>query len=188
MDEKKTYLTSKEAKYALGIHRGPLPTEGLEIEHVETAHSISLEPVKRTRSQTLRRHWARFWCCYAFWGIIFLAIFLPILYASPLSNSSSSYFGRQLTIYQLLLDYSRHCPASPGQWYSCPRSRRRAPTTPQLHPAQHQFCPGLAHQLPCAHEQLNALSLQSLSPGEQHMGKAVHGRRYNQWEHNPHRG
>ncbi|GLA64982.1 hypothetical protein AtubIFM54640_006716 [Aspergillus tubingensis] len=80
MDEKKTYLTSKEAKYALGIHRGPLPTEGLEIEHVETAHSISLEPVKRTRSQTLRRHWARFWCCYAFWGIIFLAIFLPIFF------------------------------------------------------------------------------------------------------------
>ncbi|GLA14046.1 hypothetical protein BDQ94DRAFT_171011 [Aspergillus welwitschiae] len=80
MDEKKTYLASKEAKYALGTHRGPLPTEGLEIEHVETANSISLEPVKRTRSQTLRRHWARFWCCYAFWGIIFLAIFLPIFF------------------------------------------------------------------------------------------------------------
>ncbi|GKZ91678.1 hypothetical protein AnigIFM63604_009571 [Aspergillus niger] len=80
MDEKQTYLASKEAKYALGTHRGPLPTEGLEIEHVETANSISLEPVKRTRSQTLRRHWARFWCCYAFWGIIFLAIFLPIFF------------------------------------------------------------------------------------------------------------
>ncbi|RAL01834.1 DUF3712 domain-containing protein [Aspergillus ibericus CBS 121593] len=80
MDEKTSYLSSKEAKYALGVHRGPLPTEGYAIEHIETANSISLEPVKRTRSQKLRRHWARFWCCYAFWGIIGLAIFLPIFF------------------------------------------------------------------------------------------------------------
>ncbi|PYH95895.1 hypothetical protein BO71DRAFT_439950 [Aspergillus ellipticus CBS 707.79] len=73
MDEK------KDAKYAIGLHRGPLPADGADLEHIETADTISLLPnAKRTRSQNFRRHWTRFWCCYAFFGIISLAIFLPI--------------------------------------------------------------------------------------------------------------
>ncbi|PWY87496.1 hypothetical protein BO70DRAFT_421253 [Aspergillus heteromorphus CBS 117.55] len=80
MNEKTAYLSSKEGKYALGLHRGPLSADGADLEHIETSDTISLLPAKRTRSQTLRRHWARFWCCYAFWGIISLAIFLPIFF------------------------------------------------------------------------------------------------------------
>ncbi|PYH78351.1 hypothetical protein BO82DRAFT_342919 [Aspergillus uvarum CBS 121591] len=73
-------LNSEDAKYALGTHRGPLPSEGVDNEHLEKTRSISLEPGKRTRAQRLRRHWRRFWCCYVFGSIIFLAIFLPIFF------------------------------------------------------------------------------------------------------------
>ncbi|KAI9040718.1 DUF3712 domain-containing protein [Aspergillus affinis] len=60
MDEK-NYLASKDAKNAVGIHRGPLPEngEGYDLEHIETADTITLEKVKRTPTQNLRRHWAR---------------------------------------------------------------------------------------------------------------------------------
>jgi hypothetical protein len=80
MEEKHSYLSSKAAKYALGIHRGPLPQgngDDYGIEHVETANT--LEKKEKTRAERARKHWARFWCCYIFWSIIFLAIFLPIL-------------------------------------------------------------------------------------------------------------
>ncbi|RAH40654.1 DUF3712 domain-containing protein [Aspergillus brunneoviolaceus CBS 621.78] len=73
-------LDSDDAKYALGTHRGPLPSEGVDNEHLEKTRSISLEPGKRTRAQRLRRHWGRFWCCYVFGSIIFLTIFLPIFF------------------------------------------------------------------------------------------------------------
>ncbi|PYI22815.1 hypothetical protein BO99DRAFT_467211 [Aspergillus violaceofuscus CBS 115571] len=73
-------LNSEDAKYALGTHRGPLPSEGVDNEHLEKTKSISLEPGKRTRGQRLRRHWRRFWCCYVVGSIIFLAIFLPIFF------------------------------------------------------------------------------------------------------------
>ncbi|KAI3317570.1 hypothetical protein HD806DRAFT_526933 [Xylariaceae sp. AK1471] len=33
-----------------------------------------------TRWQQLKRHWARFWCCYLLAGVIFLAIFLPLFF------------------------------------------------------------------------------------------------------------
>lgn len=83
--EKPAYLTSDAAKFALGIHRGPMPSkeqpvDGGELEHADTMDTITMENIKRTPTQNLRRHWARFWCCYVFWNIIFLAIFLPILY------------------------------------------------------------------------------------------------------------
>ena len=81
--EKPAYLSSAAAKHALGIHRGPLPpkesVDGSDLEHIETTDTITLETIKRTPTENLRRHWARFWCCYVFWSIIFLAIFLPIL-------------------------------------------------------------------------------------------------------------
>ncbi|KAE8147820.1 hypothetical protein BDV25DRAFT_142385 [Aspergillus avenaceus] len=82
MEEKKSYLSSKAAKYALGMNRGPLPTgnDDNSIHHIETADTISLEKRERTRAEKARRHWARFWCCYIFWSIIFLAIFLPIFF------------------------------------------------------------------------------------------------------------
>ncbi|GIJ88016.1 hypothetical protein Asppvi_006932 [Aspergillus pseudoviridinutans] len=81
MEEKPSYLSAKGAKYALGIHRGPLPPangDGGEIEHVETA--LSLERKERTKKEAMRRHWARFWCCYMFFSIIFLAIMLPVFF------------------------------------------------------------------------------------------------------------
>lgn len=57
MEEKPSYLSAKGAKYALGIHRGPLPPangDGVEIEHVETA--LSLEKKQRTKKEAIRRH------------------------------------------------------------------------------------------------------------------------------------
>ncbi|RHZ62932.1 hypothetical protein CDV55_107267 [Aspergillus turcosus] len=81
MEEKPSYLSAKGAKYALGIHRGPLPPangDGGEIEHVETA--LSLEKRQRTKKEAFRRHWARFWCCYIFFSIISLAIILPVFF------------------------------------------------------------------------------------------------------------
>ncbi|KAI9934378.1 hypothetical protein ASPWEDRAFT_38053 [Aspergillus wentii DTO 134E9] len=85
MEEKPTSpsLPAKAAKYVLGTHRGPLPSQegnGVPLEEVETADTITLEKVQRTKTQNLRRHWARFWCCYTFFSIIFLAIFLPIFF------------------------------------------------------------------------------------------------------------
>jgi hypothetical protein len=78
-----SYLSLKGAKYALGIHRGPLPPangDGGEVEHVGTG--LSLEKKQTTKKEAIRRHWARFWCCYIFFNIIFLAIFLPVLFVS----------------------------------------------------------------------------------------------------------
>ncbi|KAE8352046.1 hypothetical protein BDV28DRAFT_158219 [Aspergillus coremiiformis] len=75
MEEKRSYLSSKAAKYALGIHRGTLfqvDDEGYLIDHVETK--------ERTQAEQAGRHCARFWCCYIFWSIIFLAVFLPIFF------------------------------------------------------------------------------------------------------------
>ncbi|GES61230.1 hypothetical protein ATEIFO6365_0006068900 [Aspergillus terreus] len=80
MAEKASYLTSQAAKYALGVHRGPLDSEGHGAEHVEKADAVELETGQKTRAQKLRRHWGRFWCCYCFWSLIFLAIFLPIFF------------------------------------------------------------------------------------------------------------
>lgn len=82
--EKPGYLSSKAAKFALGVHRGPMPKQSFddddsELEHLEKMDTLELETIKRTPTQTLRRHWFRFWCCYMFWSVIFLAIFLPIL-------------------------------------------------------------------------------------------------------------
>ncbi|KAH1305382.1 hypothetical protein KXX17_000996 [Aspergillus fumigatus] len=89
MEEKPSYLSAKGAKYALGIHRGPLPPangDGVEIEHVETA--LSLEKKQRTKKEAIRRHWARFWCCYVFFSIIFLAIILPVFFLVILPSVS----------------------------------------------------------------------------------------------------
>lgn len=46
---------------------------GAEIEHVETVDSTL------SRKQKTQRHFRRFWVCYFIAGIIFSAIFLPIL-------------------------------------------------------------------------------------------------------------
>ena len=85
MDQAQHY-PDKAAKYVLGIHRGPLPPESTDgnnlvtIDHIETADTITSEKVQRTPTEKFRRHWKRFWCCYAFWTLISLAIFLPVLY------------------------------------------------------------------------------------------------------------
>ncbi|KAL4925690.1 DUF3712 domain-containing protein [Aspergillus undulatus] len=50
---------------------------GAEIEHVEAVAVGEEKPKKRQR---LKRHFARFWCCYLLGGIIFLAIFLPVFF------------------------------------------------------------------------------------------------------------
>lgn len=81
--DKPGYLSSKAAKFALGVHRGPMPKESFDdendMERLEKMDTLELETIKRTPTQTLRRHWFRFWCCYLFFSIIFLAIFLPVL-------------------------------------------------------------------------------------------------------------
>ncbi|KAL2787041.1 hypothetical protein BJX66DRAFT_346442 [Aspergillus keveii] len=76
---------SPESKNVLGAYRGPIAgTDGVEIEHVESVPgdvSLVNDPKpKRSKRQRFRRHCARFWCCYLFWNVIFLAIFLPIFF------------------------------------------------------------------------------------------------------------
>ncbi|KAL3492252.1 hypothetical protein BJX62DRAFT_203499 [Aspergillus germanicus] len=76
---------SPESKNVLGAYRGPIAGPGgVEIEHVESVPGdVSLvdDPKpKKSKRQRFRRHCARFWCCYLFWNVIFLAIFLPIFF------------------------------------------------------------------------------------------------------------
>jgi hypothetical protein len=81
IDDRPAYLTSDDAKYSLGVHRGPLDTAGLDdakLEKVETAGGLSLATTQ-TRKEKFARHWKRFWCCYLIGNVIFLAIFLPVL-------------------------------------------------------------------------------------------------------------
>lgn len=46
-----------------------------EIEHVEAMAGAD----KPKKSERVKRHFARFWCCYLLAGTIFSAIFLPVL-------------------------------------------------------------------------------------------------------------
>ncbi|KAJ5793443.1 hypothetical protein N7457_000042 [Penicillium paradoxum] len=78
------YLSSENARYTLGIHRGPLVSknvdEGAQLAHVESVGGMSLETRKLKKREKLQRHWKRFWCLHLLVTIIFLAIFLPILF------------------------------------------------------------------------------------------------------------
>ncbi|KAL4964934.1 DUF3712 domain-containing protein [Aspergillus stella-maris] len=56
---------------------GKSKAEGADIEHVEAVAVDDEKPRKRTR---VKRHFARFWCCYLLGGIVFLAIFLPVFF------------------------------------------------------------------------------------------------------------
>ena len=82
-DDRPAYLSSDNAKYSLGVHRGPLAPASLDgsskLEHVESAGGLSLATTNRTRKAAFARHWKRFWCCYLIGNVIFLAIFLPVL-------------------------------------------------------------------------------------------------------------
>ncbi|KAI9375124.1 hypothetical protein BJX61DRAFT_550178 [Aspergillus egyptiacus] len=80
------YKARMAEKRAIGAHRGQVTGKGSkskviegaeEIEHVE---SVSLGQEKPTKRQRLRKHCARFWCCYLLAGIVFLAIFLPVFF------------------------------------------------------------------------------------------------------------
>lgn len=91
LDDRPAYLSSDDAKYSLGVHRGPLlgaHDEGSKLEQVESAGGVSLATTHRTAKQKIARHWKRFWCCYLIGNIIFLAVFLPILYV--VSNRAES--------------------------------------------------------------------------------------------------
>lgn len=85
MAETPAYLQSKEAKYALGTHRGFLPREDVDPEsgsHIlgeEPKKTISLEKRPTTVWQKIKRHWRRFWCLYMVFNVILLVIILPIL-------------------------------------------------------------------------------------------------------------
>lgn len=82
LDDRPAYLSSDDAKYSLGVHRGPLfggHGDDAKLEQVESAGGLSLVTTNRTRKEKLARHWKRFWCCYLIGNIIFLAIFLPVL-------------------------------------------------------------------------------------------------------------
>ncbi|CAI7659755.1 unnamed protein product [Penicillium glandicola] len=78
------YLSSDDARYTLGVHRGPLISkngdEGAQLAHVESAGGLSLETRKLKRSEKFQRHWKRFWCLHLLVTIIFLAIFLPVFF------------------------------------------------------------------------------------------------------------
>ncbi|KAI1815077.1 hypothetical protein GGS20DRAFT_584889 [Poronia punctata] len=53
------------------------------VEHISRIDTQTPPPYKKkkqTRWQKLKRHWARFWCCYMLAGVIFLAILLPLLF------------------------------------------------------------------------------------------------------------
>ncbi|KAJ5692736.1 hypothetical protein N7462_002159 [Penicillium macrosclerotiorum] len=84
IDDRPAYLSSDDAKYSLGLHRGPLPASGIDenskLEQVESAGGLSLATTHRTRKEKFARHWKRFWCCYLIGNVIFLAIFLPIFF------------------------------------------------------------------------------------------------------------
>lgn len=81
-DDRPAYLTTDDAKYSLGVHRGPLMPaggdEGSKLEQVESAGGLSLA-TNRTRKEKFARHWKRFWCIYLIGNVIFLTIFLPVL-------------------------------------------------------------------------------------------------------------
>ncbi|KAL4997904.1 hypothetical protein BDV10DRAFT_79506 [Aspergillus recurvatus] len=71
------------SKNTLGSLRGPLAGSDVDIECIEKVPGeVSLvEPkLKQKRAQRVKRHFARFFCCYIFWSVIFLAIFLPIFF------------------------------------------------------------------------------------------------------------
>jgi hypothetical protein len=83
MSDRPAYLSSDDAKYSLGIHRGPLFSknvdEGSKLAQVESAGGLSLATRELNRKEKFARHWKRFWCLHLFVTIIFLAIFLPVL-------------------------------------------------------------------------------------------------------------
>ncbi len=76
------YKARMAEKRAIGANRGDLEgskaadAEGAEVERIEDVAADEQKPSKRKR---MKRHLARFWCCYLLAGIIFLAIFLPVL-------------------------------------------------------------------------------------------------------------
>lgn len=84
----------KASQRALGSNRGAMdPSEekkskglassaGVDVEHLESV-SVDEKPGRiRATNQKVKRHIRRFWCCYLIGGIVFLAIFLPLLYAT----------------------------------------------------------------------------------------------------------
>ncbi|KAJ5623399.1 hypothetical protein N7490_012004 [Penicillium lividum] len=82
VDDRPAYLSSDDAKYSLGLHRGPLASglsDDPKLEKVETAGGLSLATTQ-TRKEKFARHWKRFWCCYLIGNVIFLAIFLPVFF------------------------------------------------------------------------------------------------------------
>ncbi|KAJ5561270.1 hypothetical protein N7535_004263 [Penicillium sp. DV-2018c] len=77
------YLTSDNARYTLGIHRGPLLEKNVDesqLAQVESAGGVSLRTRKLKKREKIQQHWKRFWCLHLFVTIIFLAILLPILF------------------------------------------------------------------------------------------------------------
>ncbi|KAL4966341.1 DUF3712 domain-containing protein [Aspergillus stella-maris] len=75
--------TPKGSRNVLGSLRGPIAGTDADIERIEnTPGQVSLvePPLKQKKTKRFGRHFARFWCCYVFWSVIFLAIFLPIFF------------------------------------------------------------------------------------------------------------
>ncbi|KAL4955344.1 hypothetical protein BDW69DRAFT_121086 [Aspergillus filifer] len=75
--------TPKGSRNVLGSLRGLIAGSDADMERIEnTPGQVSLvePPLKQKKTKRLGRHFARFWCCYVFWSVIFLAIFLPIFF------------------------------------------------------------------------------------------------------------
>jgi hypothetical protein len=90
----------KEHKYVVGFSSMPQypaatlaakgsKNKGIDIEHVETVEKPSEKENKKSRVQKVKLHYRRFWCCYLVGGIIFLAIFLPLLWVSEALNATT---------------------------------------------------------------------------------------------------
>lgn len=63
------------------------PVSKAQDDDTGTVESLKRFPSRTRRAQqSVQRHWQRFWCIYAIAGIIFLAIFLPVLYVHHLGT------------------------------------------------------------------------------------------------------
>lgn len=82
IEPRPSYLAADNAKYSLGVNRGPLATVGdgdAKLEPVASAGGVSLATTNRTMKEKLLHHWKRFWFLYLVGNVILLAIMLPIL-------------------------------------------------------------------------------------------------------------
>lgn len=73
MDDKTAISPVKETSTAAKV------SSGASFAHTEARESLAFGPQKPSWKHRVKRHYRRFWCCYALLAVILLAILLPIL-------------------------------------------------------------------------------------------------------------